>query len=405
MKQFLSLKQAADLLGVDYKTIYNLIRTGQLPAARIGNIYRIRREDLDAFFERQKGQPGVAPSPVGRWSQVEYPKANCARCGIVIRYPSLVGGACKEEPCEAVLCRQCWANFPDRKCSLHSLVQKEEGLERTRSAVVTAEEAAQWGLQFIAGFDLAMRDRTSVQSPIDGSSHSITDWNSVHHEEPALLPSFRHGSAVLRSGGASGALPKNLSSCYHFRLKEQYPGSSSFAIMALALIHVESYQATGADSDPATLVELTRFLEAASDLAKREEAVYIAGLASPTGWDPKAIQTVSGDQGKKGFSSLYLSFCLIDLRSMSLFFNPGDVRLRPYLDAFRGFRREDLIKDIQRQIQDALLTREGQSVKEVSRATGQPEELVNKAFEMLQRTGLYEVRRLPRAGLVISKKG
>jgi len=54
MGDFLSIEEAADVLGVHYKTVYRLVRDGELPAAKIGRIYRIKREDLLTYFEDQK---------------------------------------------------------------------------------------------------------------------------------------------------------------------------------------------------------------------------------------------------------------------------------------------------------------------------------------------------------------
>ena len=52
-KPFLTIQDVAELFDLDYKSVYRLVLSGQLPAAKIGGVYRIRREDLDAFFERQ----------------------------------------------------------------------------------------------------------------------------------------------------------------------------------------------------------------------------------------------------------------------------------------------------------------------------------------------------------------
>ncbi len=54
MRSFLSIQEAADILNVQYKTVYRLVRDGELPAARIRRIYRIKYEDLLAYFEAQK---------------------------------------------------------------------------------------------------------------------------------------------------------------------------------------------------------------------------------------------------------------------------------------------------------------------------------------------------------------
>lgn len=50
---YLSVKDVAQQLGVDIKTIYRLIRKGDLPAGKIGNVYRLRQSDVDSYVERQ----------------------------------------------------------------------------------------------------------------------------------------------------------------------------------------------------------------------------------------------------------------------------------------------------------------------------------------------------------------
>lgn len=58
MDQLLTLEEAAKILNVDYKSVYRLVRSGELRAGRIGRVYRIARDDLEAFFESTKA--GVA---------------------------------------------------------------------------------------------------------------------------------------------------------------------------------------------------------------------------------------------------------------------------------------------------------------------------------------------------------
>lgn len=54
MSKFLTLEEAAERLGVEYKTVDRFVRQGELPAGKVGRVYRIREEDLDGYFERQK---------------------------------------------------------------------------------------------------------------------------------------------------------------------------------------------------------------------------------------------------------------------------------------------------------------------------------------------------------------
>ena len=60
MDKPLTLEDAAEVLGVDYKTVYRLVRAGQIPAGRVGRVYRVAPDDLEAYFESIKTQPPVA---------------------------------------------------------------------------------------------------------------------------------------------------------------------------------------------------------------------------------------------------------------------------------------------------------------------------------------------------------
>jgi len=51
---FLTTEEVLDYLRVTPRTIYRLIRSGELPAIRIGRQWRFRRTDLDDWLDRQK---------------------------------------------------------------------------------------------------------------------------------------------------------------------------------------------------------------------------------------------------------------------------------------------------------------------------------------------------------------
>jgi excisionase family DNA binding protein len=50
---FLTTDEVLGYLNTTPRTIYRLIRTGELPAVRIGRQWRFRRVDLDRWIERQ----------------------------------------------------------------------------------------------------------------------------------------------------------------------------------------------------------------------------------------------------------------------------------------------------------------------------------------------------------------
>ena len=55
---FLKTEDVLGYLKTTPRTIYRLIRSGELPAVRIGRQWRFRRSDLDAWLERQRPDAG-----------------------------------------------------------------------------------------------------------------------------------------------------------------------------------------------------------------------------------------------------------------------------------------------------------------------------------------------------------
>ena len=51
---FLTTSDVLSCLKVDPRTIYRLIKTGELPAVRIGRQWRFRRDDLNEWIDRQR---------------------------------------------------------------------------------------------------------------------------------------------------------------------------------------------------------------------------------------------------------------------------------------------------------------------------------------------------------------
>jgi excisionase family DNA binding protein len=65
---FYSAEEAAEVLGLQVRTVRNYVRDGRLPGARIGKQYRIARADLEAFAgggADRTGRP-AAPEAVPR---------------------------------------------------------------------------------------------------------------------------------------------------------------------------------------------------------------------------------------------------------------------------------------------------------------------------------------------------
>lgn len=54
----LTTKEVMRFLSVSRTTLWRMVKDGELPAFRIGGDLRYKREDIDAYLERNKIDPG-----------------------------------------------------------------------------------------------------------------------------------------------------------------------------------------------------------------------------------------------------------------------------------------------------------------------------------------------------------
>jgi excisionase family DNA binding protein len=52
-EDILTIREVADYLKVTQRTLYRLVQEGALPAFKVGNSWRFRREDLERWISEQ----------------------------------------------------------------------------------------------------------------------------------------------------------------------------------------------------------------------------------------------------------------------------------------------------------------------------------------------------------------
>ena len=55
--RLLTVAEVAEALRVSTMTIYRMVKSGQLPATRVGRSYRFRRADVQSYLEKGKVEP------------------------------------------------------------------------------------------------------------------------------------------------------------------------------------------------------------------------------------------------------------------------------------------------------------------------------------------------------------
>ncbi len=115
-KEFLSLEEVAELLGVDYQLVYKLVRSGALPAGRVGRMYRVMRKDLYAYIENSK-----ASSVTG---------GVCSSCGTAYASKLSVRHQCRE--CGEPICDDCWMRRKVRACAEHQPMEEKKPVSKRK---------------------------------------------------------------------------------------------------------------------------------------------------------------------------------------------------------------------------------------------------------------------------------
>ena len=79
MEEYLTIKQAAELLGITRQTVYQAIQANRLPATRMLERVVVTRTDVEAYQQRtagigpEGGRPRKPRRPPGRPRKVECP--------------------------------------------------------------------------------------------------------------------------------------------------------------------------------------------------------------------------------------------------------------------------------------------------------------------------------------------
>ncbi|HEX5615969.1 MAG TPA: helix-turn-helix domain-containing protein [Acidimicrobiia bacterium] len=56
--RFLTVQEVADLMRVSSMTVYRLIKSGELPAVRVGRSFRVSELDVDGYLQSRYTQTG-----------------------------------------------------------------------------------------------------------------------------------------------------------------------------------------------------------------------------------------------------------------------------------------------------------------------------------------------------------
>lgn len=411
MGSFLSIQDAAEYLGVDYKTVYRLVRAGQLPAGKVGGMYRIRKEDLEAYFQAQVAETAGRRQEGG--TMTAEPLSKCGNCYRILRSPRDVGRSCAFPGCDQPLCAAC-CDKGIEYCDAHRPTDQER-LARARDALargeipilVTALEARQAERAWIARFDERIRGVASLYHPGTGEVVRVADWAPFHEAGDETLQLMQMLNVGFLDRTAQATLPHNEYTRYRIPAGALGWGRPRQALIVEARCsgHLADFVEQGFDTRPADLEELLLLLAELEKLAAEAEATTLVGLASPTGWDDAAVAHINDERGRAYRHPLVLP-CLVDLPLGEVYFNRADERLGQlsFAELFKLPLEAEEVAVARAQIERALLGKEGLPVHELVRQLERPQAVVRRACEELAASGRFKLVKEKSLGIVLMRQ-
>lgn len=421
MEQYLSIKDVADWLSVDYKTIYRLIRQQELPAAKIGGVYRIRKEDVEAYVgqQLQSSAPEAVTVTAPQFGAPQFgaPQTGslqkCGVCRRLLRDESDIGGICLEPTCETPICTTCWKTNEQHYCALHQPARAEllrEAQERARQKapgerLLSAPEARQREQSYIVRFDTKVRRITKLWHPVRQQVISPPrPWEQLHRSTDEVESLM----GLLQTGFLDQSLEREMP----FNIASRYtlPGSGAqqpgLILEAQVLSPLAALVKQGFATEPLGPEALTPVLERCIQIAEAQSTAYLIGIAATSGWSKEALAAIAaGEAGRTFYHPLVLP-CLVDLESFALTYNAQDARIAPLAPLFAPRLPEEELERAIEVIERELRGSHGVSVADVlAEEPGMDPGLIRRAFARLVEQGTHRQEVFPDIGEVIVKAG
>lgn len=415
MGKYLTLEEAADRLGVEYKTVYRLVRQGDIPAGKIGRIYRVLEEDIDGYFEQQKqamATKATAESSVNSSSESTTGK-RCCVCTTPIVSELSIAGFC--EVTNQPICQACWfvkkarraTSVPDQPAEVaektaDTSIEEEaepeatvdEKISQLRSEgkhVITGADAKLDEERFLRSFGQRLANVEQLNDPVSDGPIILRDARSKHQIESHAqinendnLPSKRVSRFTLRAGG--WGKPKRC-----------------LTLEARFLSRPDVIKVRGYDFEPINAIELMAALTAIARRAEKVGCFHVSLIASPTGFTDDAVALLSGESTTKTFKDRMAVAGLLDLPAERTVVDQDDPRVRGLLQVLDPQVFEDRIDECCGSLRDILLDKNSVSLGDACDKCNAEEEWMKQAFDRLKRAGEFVVDELDEFGLVISR--
>lgn len=392
MPDFYSVKAVADRLGVEYKTVWRLIRSGQLPAVRVGRVYRIRPQDLEVYLQTCSASAPPQPTP-------ESEQILCGYCGRVIPDIELSGRECAHPHCDELLCSFCWAQDL-RHCRTHQptsqerLAQAQAALARGEvDRLVTSIQARQREQAFIGRFEERIYGLAVLQHPLTRELLKVKDWSLFHSASDESERLLEILSVAFLERSLLAVTPVN--SCSRFVIPVAGLGRNSprqgLVLEVQCLSDLKAQAQKGLVTGPTRLSTLLAALSEREKAAEQQNWAWVVALAATSGWDDESIAYVAASPEGRSYRHRLLLPILVDLHASRLHYNIVDERIRGVVELFSPAREAEEMLRLRRWIEEKLEAehRIGLTLGEVVEELGLSAPFVQRTFQQMAQEPRY----------------
>ena len=405
---YLKIEDAARLLGVSRRWVYRRIWKGELPASKVGGLYFIRPEDLQALIAQ--GQTAIS----GETFDLEtgLTSIKCGYCFRLLTTDQQIGEVCETTGCERLICTRCLSEGLQH-CVQHapSSEQKwEQAVERHQRGelplLVRASTARLRELNYLNRIQTRLARINSLIHPLSGEVLTIQDWDACLEQEDERAEVMQLLGRVVLDNDMFARVPLNASLRYRIAPQKKQKGLP-LDISAQVLSRLPVMLRDDFDTQPLYGDDLTPWLVQLSEQAQHSQTIHLAVLASTTGWDTTARNIVLGEVGRPrgtAYSHRLLLIYLFDLESGELFYNLQDDRLRRYAVLFAPLLPSEEIEEVIGDIEKQLLAYESLTLEYAAEILPYTRSLLQQAFERMVATSRYTLTDVPGLGLTIVRK-
>ena len=401
--EYLRIKEAAQMLGVNPRTVYRRIQRGELPASKVGGLYLIGRADLEGLLADGAQTGGAQTAETDQAA----PYLRCGYCYRLLLSDAQVGEVCRAESCDELLCtacvtegmQHCARHAPDRQSRWQEALERRERGEIP--VLVRASTARLREINFLGRIRARLAGIGTLAHPHSGEALAV-NWEAALQQNDQRAEVMRLMGQVYLEAETLERLPLN--AALHYQITPPRKSQTApLAVQVQALSRLDAMVRDGYDTQPLGEEDLSSWL-AKTGGKTSAPLVRLVVLAATTGWDEPTRNALLGGEAGPGLALPNLLVYLFDLERGELLYNSIDERARSYAGLFVPLLPEEELAEAVRAVEKELLIHESLTLNQAAETLPYPRQRLEQAFEKMAAAGRYTLMDVPELGQTIVRR-